>query len=461
MNGLAIIFLLVNAGALLSLPRRWALLPLLMGACYMTSAQSLDVGPFHFTVLRLLLLLGVIRVVVRHERAAGGLNGLDRLLLVWGAWQVCSSAFHQPFGEALVFRLGVAYNVLGIYFLVRVFCHSAEDMIQVIKLTAILLVPVALEMVAEKFSGRNLFAIFGGVPEEVEMRDGKLRAQGPFGHAILAGTVGATCVPLMIGIWRQHKGPALVGVMACLAMVVASKSSGPLMSLAFGVFALTLWQWRHLTREMRVGAVIGYVLLDIIMKDPAYFVLARIDLTGSSTGWHRAQLMRSAFEHLSEWWFAGTDYTVHWMDQALPGTPNHCDITNHYLAYGVQGGLPLMILFIGALWVGFHYVGEVLRLRARAPWAERFFVWSLGAALLSHAATCISVSYFEQSVMFLYLNLALIGSLHATAPVLAREKAASPSGSGTHPGDGQPSQIFDLPLEGDVLLARSAATNHG
>jgi hypothetical protein len=454
MNGLAIIFLLVTAAALLALPRRWAPLPLLMGACYMTPGQSIDIGPFHFTVLRLLLLLGVIRVLIRQERLPGRLNGLDWLLLLWGAWQVCSSAFHKPFGEALVFRLGIAYNVLGIYFLVRVFCRNVEDMIQIIKLTAFLLVPVALEMVSEKLTGRNLFGLLGGIPEEVLVRDGKLRAQGPFGHAILAGTVGAMCLPLMIGIWRQHRLPAMIGLAACLAMVIASKSSGPLMSTAFAVFALMLWRWRHLTRQMRIGAVIAYVLLEIVMKDPAYFVIARIDLTGSSTGWHRAELMRSALRHLREWWFAGTDYTRHWMIVGLPAHPDSCDITNHYLWNGVQGGLPLMFLFIAALWVGFRYVGQGLRLRAESPFAEQFLVWSLGATLFSHAATCFSIAYFEQSVIFLYLTLAVLGSLRATASVAVSEQATSEGVPGTSTGDDEPEQTTDLPPEG--FLARSA-----
>jgi hypothetical protein len=241
----------------------------------------------------------------------------------------------------------------------------------------------------------------------------------------------------MIGIWRQHRLPAAVGVVACLTMVVASKSSGPLLSLAVGVFALAMWRWRHLTRQLRIGAVVGYILLDIVMKDPAYFLVARIDLTGGSTGWHRAQLIRSTFVHLNEWWFAGTDYTWHWMPLALPIYPNHCDITNHYLVCGVDGGLLLMILFIWSLVVGFQYVGRFLRFRAGSPFAEQFLVWSLGAALLSHAATCLSVAYFDQSVLFLYLTLAAIGSLSTTAPVPAQDGTLSEFGSGTAAGESE------------------------
>ena len=42
---------------------------------------------------------------------------------------------------------------------------------------------------------------------------------------------------------------------------------------------------------------------------------------------------------------------------------------------------------------------------------NEFFLWAVGAALLTHTASCISISYFDQSYVFLFMNLALIGSL--------------------------------------------------
>ncbi len=130
----------------------------------MTAAQRIEVGPFNFTVLRLLLLVGAVRALARGERLPGGLKGLDWVLLTWGGWLLCSSVFHKPFSEALVFRLGAVYNVMGFYFLIRLFCQSTEDMVQLIKITAFILVPVAVEMINERATGHNLFAAFGGVP---------------------------------------------------------------------------------------------------------------------------------------------------------------------------------------------------------------------------------------------------------------------------------------------------------
>jgi hypothetical protein len=416
MTGLAILFLLVNAVALLALPRRWAPLPLLAGACYMTMGQGVVIGPFHFPVIRLLLLVGILRVLVRRERLLGGLNGLDWTMLAWAAWALFTSAVVQSF----VGQLGTVYNTLGIYLLIRVFCRSLDDIVHLLKITALVLAPVALEMINELLTGHNLFAAFGGVPESVVVRGERLRAQGPFLHAILAGTVGAACLPLMIGIWRTHPRYAKVGLAACLVMVVTSASSGPLMSVIAGIFALVLWRWRQWTKRMRIAAVVGYILLNLVMKAPAYFLIARIDLISSSTGWHRAELIRQAIAHLNEWWFAGTTYTRHWMPYGVSWSKDHCDITNQYIGYGVFGGLPLMLLFIGALWTAFRYVGKFLDRNANGDVGDSWVAWALGAALFAQAASCVSVYYFDQSFIFLFLNLAVIGSLYS----LAMQKSA-------------------------------------
>lgn len=409
MNGFALVFLIINGVALLTVPRRWAPLPLLMGAGYMTLGQGIVIGPLHFPIIRLIMLFGFVRVLIRRERLLGGLNGLDRIMLGFGAWAVLSSAFVHP----LISQLGLAYNTLGTYFLIRIFCRTHDDIVHVIVMTAIILVPIAIEMIQEQMTGRNLFGVFGGVSEFVTIRDGKLRAQGPFDHGILAGTVGAAIFPLMFGLWHLHRKTAVMGLTACLVIVWASKSSGPIMSVLFGLFALILWRWRHLTKWMRIGAVAGYVLLDIVMKAPAYYLIARIDLTGSSTGDHRAALIEAAIAHLDEWWLAGTNYTRHWMAYGVSWSEDHVDITNQYIFYGVGGGALLMILFIGALWTGFKYIGRGLQSNGNLSTNENKFAWALGAALFAQAASCISIAYFDQSFVFLYTNIALIGSLYS------------------------------------------------
>ena len=56
---------------------------------------------------------------------------------------------------------------------------------------------------------------------------GKIRANGPFLHSILAGTVGAVCMPLAVLFWQRNRKLCLLGVLATGLIVVSSSSSGP------------------------------------------------------------------------------------------------------------------------------------------------------------------------------------------------------------------------------------------
>lgn len=396
----------------------------------MTLGQGIEMGPFHFTIIRLLAAVGLVRVIIRGERFEGKMNGLDWLMLVWAGWAVLSSVFHNFPSEALVYRLGLVYNTCGIYFLLRIFCQSLDDAVMLCRITAFLLVPIAVEMVMEQISGNNLFAVFGGVSEFSQIREGRIRSQGPFAHPILAGTVGAVCLPLMIGMWRLYRKEALMGIATCCTIVFTSASSGPLMSSVAGIGALMMWHYRHQMRIVRWLAVFCYIGLDLIMKAPAYYLLGRIDLTGGSTGYHRAALIEAAIRHLNEWWLAGTDYTRHWMPTGVSWSPDHTDITNHYLGMGVLGGVPLMFLFIVVLAKGFFFVGRTLRHATDLQPQYHFMTWALGASLFAHAATFISVSYFDQSFVFIYLTLAAIssaksGEITASASSMSINEASS------------------------------------
>jgi hypothetical protein len=404
MQPVVLAFLLVNAVALLMLPRRWAPLPLIVGACYMTRGQAIEVGVASLTVVRLLVAVGMIRLALRREWIRGGLNGLDGLMIGWGVWMVAAVAFHTEPDSPFVLRVRDVYEAWGLYLLFRVFCRSREDIQQVARILAIVLLPIAVAMVIEKVSGVNLFSQFGGVPAFSTVRNGVVRAQGPFAHSILAGSIGGVCLPLIMGLWYERRFLSMVGMVACGAMVMASGSSGPILAAGAGLGVLALWPLREHMRFVRWTTALLYLGLEIVMNRPAYFIISDVDLTGGSTSWYRAELIRSSFAHIGEWWLVGTDYTRHWMPSGVPSGPNQTDITNHFIAMGVVGGLLLMVLLIAIFVKGFWNIGHALR--ADTSGASSLSSWAVGASLFGHAATCLSVSYYDHSIMFLYLTLA-------------------------------------------------------
>jgi hypothetical protein len=413
-NPTAVLFFLVVATTLWVVPRKFALAPLLTGCCFMTTGQGLELGSISLPVYRLLLLVGILRVVIKREGLTGGINLIDKIMIVWSCWGVFASLFHDAaLGSGPLYALGGAFNILSVYFLTRVWVSSVEEMYDLVKLLPLILLPISLEMVSEKFTGRNLFSALGGVPEYVLLREGKFRAQGPFLHPILAGTVGACCVPLFIGILGSARNRAILGIAVGLCMVIASSSSGPVMSLLAGLFSVGIWGVRDYTRAMRICAVAFYGLLMLVMKQPPYYIISMIDISGGSTGWHRSFLIERTMMFLSEWWLFGTDHTRHWMpDQGTAMSPTHTDITNYYIAFAVAGGLLSVLLLFYILWVSFKWVGECYRSMDDYEPGSGFSVWCFGAALFAHVVTSISVCYFDQSVIFFWLNIAVIGSVY-------------------------------------------------
>lgn len=429
MNLIGTAFALICGYLVFTMPRGKAAIPFLLGAIYMTDGQQIELGPFNFTIMRLLVVIGVVRIFSKGERLPGGVNLLDKLMVAWTVWGVASSVFHEPFDKAIVSHLGFVYNRFGTYFLIRFFIGSFEDFRRVAKALVIMMLPLAVEMISEKFTKQNMFVLLGGI-WELEIRGGKVRAQGPFAHSILAGTAGAVCMPLALLFWKENRKLVIAGVIGTMGMVVASASSGPILTTMSVVGGLMLWKFKAYLGHMRMAMVFGIILLALVMKDPVYYVLAKIDLTGSSTGWHRAALIDAAVQYSGEWWFAGTDFTRHWMPTGIISDPNHTDITNVYLKMGVKGGLPLMILFMACLGVAFSLVGKGMRKIPNAPFRDRFMLWTLGVILLGHTITFLSVDYFDQTVILYNFVLASVSALYANLPKPVTPVAAS-VGAGT------------------------------
>lgn len=436
MNTPALVLLAACCLAILLVRRQWAPLPLLVCAVYIPIEQGFEIGPFHFFPIRVALAVAILRLLARGERLEGGLSGVDRAFLWWSAAALLTSLGHDDPSGFLVTRLGFVYTGCGTYFVLRILCRSLDDVDRMCRACVWLLVPVALAMLQEAHTARNLFAELGGVPDNSAMRDGQLRAQGPFLHPILAGSVGAACLPLAAAQWRRRPWTAMTGIAACLAIVFATRSSGPLLGALFGIVGLIMWRYRHATRSIRWMLVLGYLALEVVMNAPAYYALARMDLTGSSTAWHRAALIDAAVTYFWDWWLVGTDYTRHWFAYGVGWSARHADITNYYVRMAVDGGLPLLIAFVILLARAFATVGTTWRRLADGAPAHPhgFLPWALGASLLSHAASFVGVSYFDQSVVFLYVTLVGIASAAATsaAPVEQRPAIAEQPGYIAH-----------------------------
>jgi hypothetical protein len=412
-NGLGLGFTLLMCLLMLVLPRRYALVPVIILTCYMTMGERIMVAGANFTMIRILTLAGWIRLIVRGEIRSIRLNAIDKVIV---GWTLSGIVFHTLLWQTtqeFVNRLGHSYDVIGLYFLYRYLVRGMDDIKRVVQITAVLIMPLGAAMLAEKLTGRNAFAVFGGVMEFTRIRDGSLRCQGPFAHPILAGTFGATLLPWFVGLWYQgKKNHAVAGlaIISALIVTLTSASSGPALAALAGIVGLLAWHRRQWLRTVRWVMAIGLVTAHLVMKSPVWYLMARVDVFGGSTGFHRAWLIDTAVKHFSEWWLLGIKNSGIW-------DPMLADVTNQYLVEGFDGGVVEMMLFILIIVLCFRAVGIAVRNTAGVePFSSRFCIWSLGASLFAHVLGFLSISYFDQNSVMFSLLLAMIST--STAPYL-------------------------------------------
>ncbi len=429
LNPLALVFLLVMCGVLLCSSRQNAVKAMLATAALVPLGQQLVVFGLHLHFLRLLILAGLCRLLMRGESRALELSGLDKLFIAWALVGLACGILRNPSAETF----GAAYNALGAYFLFRILTKEPADTVDHLRLLTLLAIVIGACMTWEVITHRNLFSIFGGVPEITIQRGDRFRCQGPFRHPILAGTFGATLFPLLVGLWFQGgrgKWRVLLGIAGCLVITVVSASSGALLTFLAAMIGIGLWPMRnrmHLFRRGTTAAIIG---LALVMNAPVWFLIARVsDLTGG-TGWHRSFLIDTAIKHFNEWWLIGTSYTAHWggSHQVLLVDPNNMDLTNHYVVQGVGGGIWMLGLFVAMIVVCFKVLGRGVRAEFDLA-LDRKLLWAIGVTLAAHCTAFISISYFDQIHVFWFWLLAITSSLSRHVqprPATAKLSTSSP-----------------------------------
>ena len=237
MTAASILFALSSTALVFSLPRRTAAVPLLLTGCFMTLGERMVILGLDFTIFRILVLAGWLRVLIRREAVFLKPHPMDRIMLVWAA--VCiifGVCLYQSFG-GFTYNLGQSYNAVGLYFLFRIWIQDFEGLRNILKHMAVMTAVLAGLIMIEWATGRNLFSIFGGVPEFTQIRDDRLRCQGPFGHPILAGTFGATLMPLMLSLFwqpREFRRFAWLGIAGATVIPTSSAPDPTYVAMSFG-----------------------------------------------------------------------------------------------------------------------------------------------------------------------------------------------------------------------------------
>jgi len=399
------------------LPRRYAFIPLMLTACFITFGQRVDVAGLNFTMMRIVILFGWMRLFIRREIRGIELTPIDKVMIWWIMASIVTSTILIGTWDGFISSLAPAYNAAGIYFLFRFLLRDQDEVVTALLSMALIIIPVAGLMILESQTGRNLFSAFGGVPEMTRIRGDRLRCQGPFRHPIMAGTLGATSIPLFLGLWfsKKKRWIAITGLVSAVVIMITSSSSGPLMTALAGFVGILLWPFRNYMKAIWWGFFLGIIGLHMVMKAPVWYLIGRLSHLVGGTGWHRSDLIDVAIKNFGEWWLVGTTHTVHWGEKIflppLHSDPNNIDITNQYIFIGVNGGLLPLILFILVIAYCFIGIGNAISKWDKRSLDFKKLFWAMGAALFSHAVSFLAVSYFDQILVYFYMLLAMIATV--------------------------------------------------
>jgi len=431
-NVIGFVFTLTMALLVLAIARRFAVLPIIMTACYITLGQVIVFMSLNFSMFKIIIFFGIARIIFRKEVFSIRLHTIDKILITYVI--VSATAYillRNGSGEAIVTQLNFISTSLFSYFIFRALIRNFDDIRAILIMLALVMVPMAGAMIIENTTGWNLFSIFGGVPEFSAVRDGRLRCQGAFAHPILAGSFGATSLPLMVALWFWGEGkkwiPAL-GALSATVITITSASSGPVSTYVIVLIGMAMWHLRDHMRAVRWCMLLSLISLHLVMKSPVWALIGKLSEILGGTGWHRVMLIDAAISHFDEWWLLGTDHTRHWMPTGVTWSEEHTDITNHFIGVGIHGGFLPLILFVAMIVFCFRSIGIKVKEINPNEFPIQFTLWCLGVVLVGHLSAFTSVRYFDQIIVFWYLLLSMITtiSLIPTQTLLASAADASP-----------------------------------
>lgn len=424
--------LIIAVILILLLARKYVIVPVLCMMFLVPIGEQLFLGGVHLYIFRIVILVGLLRMLWTKSSSqtpilSGGINSIDRAFMWCTICEVCAVILLFRSSSAVTNQFGFLVDYLGGYFLLRFLIRDEDDVYRALKCLAFLALILGTCMVMENVTLHNVFASIGGQATP-EIRDGKIRSQGPFEQELMAGAFGATLLPLCIVLWKSEraKAAAACGLVGAVLMTWTSNSSTSLLSFGAGILAILFWPIRKSMRTVRWGIVIGLIALQLVMKAPVWYVIAHIDLTGGSSSYHRAELINQFINHFWDWWLIGVTSAGSWgLDM--------WDAQNQFVNVGETGGLLALIIFIAMISRSFRELGNA-RKAVEGDAKKEWFLWLLGAALFSHVVTFFGVNYFDQTKFVWFALLAMITAatvpLHQTSEVLERQADVAYSSAG-------------------------------
>ncbi|HSW67307.1 MAG TPA: hypothetical protein VLH16_01865 [Bacteroidales bacterium] len=410
----ALILLATCSVGIFLLNRKYAILCFIIGILYIPQTQSIYFLNINLFPIRILEVIGFLRVVCRKELVLSGKNKIDFCFTLLFSYMLC---MYLLFSEKILFyQLAPSVDALLCYYTFKGLIKNLHDVCYILYSTIFLMIPFTGMLAVESLTAKNPFYLLGAEEYSVMFREGYPRCIGSFRHPSLLGSFGASILPMYIGyyFYGQQKKMTLLGIALCIVIVLLSNSGGPYTAIAICILGWSCWYLKKRMKLITACFVIMIILVGFYMKAPIWYLLERISIFSGGDGWHRSYLIDIAFKNLDKWWFSGMDLeqTSEWFPYTI--YTGAADIINQYIYYGLTAGLGATILFIILIILCFNYVminvSFVRHSRGSRPGEDKF-LWGFGVMLLVHSFNLIGITYFDQMYMVWYMHIAIIASL--------------------------------------------------
>ena len=389
------------------IPRRHLLLPLLLSIFLIPKSQVVLFAGLHFTVARIICLSVLARILVarasRRGMSATGMTTVDRLFVAWHLIYLVNFSVQWMEPQAFIKACGDLLDACAGYFVLRLLIQDKEDITRAIRVLGVIAAIAGVCMINEQITGANIFEKLGGMPPTT-IRDGRIRSQASFAVFLTAGAFGSTLPPLLLWLWpeRKQRPIALLGLLGATAMTITCHASTSLTSYVAGLVGLCCWPLRRSMRVVRWGIVGLLLTLHLVMNGPVWSIIEKIDLTGSSSSYHRYMLIDNFIRHWDDWILIGFRDYDKWGFTMW-------DLGNQYVAEGLTGGVVAFGLFIWVITRSFGSVGAARR-RVSGNRREEWRLWCIGSALFAHVISNFGIGYFDQVAMAWYAVLCVIAA---------------------------------------------------
>lgn len=417
--------MLILIGLIFTRPRNQVIVPFLLGCFTIPLQQVVVLGGLHFTVLRILIIAALIRRAIsggssRAGKFPGGFNGVDRMAILWVVSVETLVSLQWMEMQSFIHNLGDFLDMFGGYLVVRYFIPDGDTVRRTIKTLAVICIIQGVCMLNEQISHVNVFGYVGGLGPGLTVRDGKIRSEGVLG-CISAGAFAGALIPLFLWLWTQRKCRILAyaGLAGAMTMVFTSNSSTSLLALGATALAIFFWPLRKQMRLVRWGLALALVTLHLVMKGPVWALITHIDLTGSSSSYHRFYLVDNCIRHFSDWWLLGYKDYPNWGFMMF-------DCCNQFVVQAVGGGLLALVAYIAIFSRSFGSIGKA-RKKVEGNRGQEWLLWCLGSTLFSIVVAHFGINYPAMMEIGLFTLWAMI-SVATFEAGQATVRSVEPSG---------------------------------